>query len=242
MSKLCSLALLLLALTLSLAAERAVAADDPDGPGWITLFDGSILKGWKANENNEQWKVEDGAIKVAGPRSHLFFVGEDENNPPQYESFHFKADVKTTKGSNSGIYFHTDWNEEKNHKRFPQTGFEAQVNTSHGDPVKTASIYHLKKNFVPPAKDDEWFTEEIILDAKNKTIKTFVNGKQIVEYKEPEGKKGKMEVIGKGTFAIQAHDPKSVCFLKNIRVKPLTNEEAEKEGPSAKPAEPAAAK
>lgn len=193
------------------------AEEKADAEGWITLFDGESLKGWKANEHPENWKVEDGAIRAAGPRSHLFYVGDDEKNPPQFESFHFKSDVMTTKGSNSGIYFHVKWQDEG----FPQTGFEAQVNNSHLDPVRTASIYHLKKNFLPPAKDNEWFTEEIIVDAKKKTIETKVNGKTIATWTQPEGKTGAMEVIDKGTFAFQAHDPKSVCFFKNIKVKRL---------------------
>ena len=220
MKKLCSLAVLLsFVAALSLSSTAALAEDE--GEGWISLFDGQTLKGWQANENPEQWKVEDGKIVAAGPRSHLFYVGDDPNNPPEFASFHFKADVMTTPKSNSGIYFHTDWNEEKKHQRFPQTGFEAQVNNSHSDPVRTASIYHLKKNFIPPAKDNEWFTEEIVVDAKAKTIKTLVNGKLIAEYKEPEGKTGTLEVIGKGTFAFQAHDPKSTSYYKNIRVKKL---------------------
>lgn len=220
MNKLCSLAVLLSLVAAFALSATAVHAED-EGEGWISLFDGQTLKGWQANENPEQWKVEDGKIVAAGPRSHLFYVGDDPNNPPEFASFHFKADVMTTPGSNSGIYFHTDWNEEKNHQRFPQTGFEAQVNNSHRDPVRTASIYHLKLNFKPPAKDNEWFTEEIIVDAKNKTIKTLVNGKPIAEYKEPAGKTGTLEVIGKGTFAFQAHDPKSTSYYKNIRVKKL---------------------
>jgi len=213
--------IVLLGAAFALFADRSPAADKADDDGWISLFDGKTLKGWKANEKPEQWKVEGGAIVAAGPRSHLFYVGDDENNPPEFKSFRFKADVKTTKGSNSGIYFHTNWNEEKKHARFPQTGFEAQVNNSHLDPVRTGSIYHLVKNFKAPAKDNEWFTQEIVVDAKKKNIKTYVNGKLIADYTEPAGKTGALEVIGKGTFALQAHDPKSKTYYKNIKVKPL---------------------
>ncbi len=220
MKKLFTPAAMLLAIA-ALAVSTSSALADDEGAGWISLFDGKSLRGWQANENSQQWKVEDGKIVASGPRSHLFYVGDDPDHPPQFESFHFKADVMTTPGSNSGIYFHTDWNEEKKHHRFPQTGFEAQVNNSHTDPVRTASIYHLKKNFVPPAKDNEWFTEEIVVDAKQKTIKTYVNGKLIEEYHEPPGKTGALEVLGKGTFAFQAHDPKSTTYYKNIRVKKL---------------------
>jgi hypothetical protein len=221
-----SLALLVLPLAMIALAASEVsaadkAADKADSDGWISLFDGKTLNGWKANEHPENWQVKDGAITATGQRSHLFYVGDDEEHPPQYKSFQFKADVMTTPGSNSGIYFHTDWLEEKKHQRFPQTGFEAQVNNSHRDPVRTASIYHLLKNLKAPAKDNEWFTEEIVVDAKKKNIKTFVNGQLIADYTEPQGKTGTLEVISQGTFAFQAHDPKSTTYFKNIRVKPL---------------------
>jgi hypothetical protein len=201
------------------AADEKPATDGDSG--WISLFDGKTLKGWKASEAQDQFTVEDGAIKISGPRNHLFYVGDDENNPPAWGSFRWKAEVMTKPLANSGMYFHTDWNEEKNHKRFPQTGFEAQVNNSHLDPVRTGSIYHLKKNFKSVAKDNEWFTQEVVVDAKNKNIKTYVNGNLVSDYTEPAGKTGKLEVIGRGTFALQAHDPKSVVYYKNIKVKPM---------------------
>jgi hypothetical protein len=222
MNNACSLvAFVLLSTAVALVAEPSFGAEEADKDGWISLFDGKTLAGWRANERPEQWQVKDGAIVAAGERSHLFYVGDDEKNPPQYESFHFKAEVMTTPRSNSGIYFHTNWLEEQKHARFPQTGFEAQVNNTHLDPVKTASIYHLVKNFKAPAKDNEWFTEEIVVDAKKKNIKTYVNGQLIADYTEPAGKTGALEVIDKGTFALQAHDAKSTTYYKNIRVKPL---------------------
>ncbi len=202
---------------LSLAGAALAADANPSEEGFISLFDGQTLKGWKASEHPEQWKVEDGKIVASGPRSHLFYVGNDENHPPEFKNFDFKADVMTTPGSNSGIYFHTRFQPSG----WPQTGFEAQVNNSHGDPVRTGSIYHLVKNFAPPAKDNEWFTKEVIVWGNK--IYTLVNGKVIARYTEPEGVKGPMEKIDKGTFALQAHDPKSTTYYKNIRVKPLTS-------------------
>ncbi len=217
MNKVCSRVAIvwLVAATVMFAAAASSAADTPGEDGWISLFDGKTLKGWKASEHPEQWKVDDGKIVAAGPRSHLFYAGDDESKPAEFQNFHFKADVMTTPGSNSGIYFHTRFQAVG----FPQIGFEAQVNNTHGDPVKTGSIYHIVKNYVAPAKDNEWFTEEIIVDGKN--IVTKVNGKVICDYTEPKGVTGPMEKVDKGTFAFQAHDPKSTTYYKNILVKRL---------------------
>ena len=85
------------------------SADDA-ADGWVSLFDGSTLDGWRASENAETFSVEDGRIVVSGPRSHLFCVGPVASH--DFDDFEFRADVMTMPGSNSGIYFHTQYQEE----------------------------------------------------------------------------------------------------------------------------------
>ena len=102
---------------------------------WIEMFDGKTLEGWKVNtENPETFSVEDGAIKVAGPRTHLFY-GADGN--AKFKDFEFECEVKTAKNSNAGIFFHTAYQENG----WPSTGYEAQVNATHKDWRKTGTIY-----------------------------------------------------------------------------------------------------
>ena len=109
--------------------------------GWISLFDGKSLNGWKASEKPENWTVEEGTITGRGERSHLFFVGADGAKPEEFENLEFIADIKLNKGGNSGMYFRTEFG-----PGWPK-GYEAQVNNSSGDPVKTGSLYYLKKIF-----------------------------------------------------------------------------------------------
>jgi hypothetical protein len=181
-------------------------ADEPAVPaGWTSLFNGKDLTGWKASEGVE-WKVEEGCIVTPPKRSHLF-------TDTEFTNFEFKADVQTTPGSNSGIYFHTKYEDT-----FPNTGYECQVNQTHGDPVKSGSLYNVVKVFESAAKDDEWYTTHIIVKKKNITI--HVNGKKLYEYVEPEGVTGGRK-LSRGSFALQAHDPKSVVRYRNIMVKVL---------------------
>jgi len=184
--------------------------------GWKCLFDGKTLDGWKASENKDTFSVRDGMIVAAGPRSHLFYVGPVEN--ANFKNFEFKADVMTEPGSNAGIYFHTEYQDEG----WPSKGYEVQINNTHKDWRKTGSLYAVKDVRESPAKDNEWFTEHIIVRDKQIVIK--VNRETMVDYTEPqdvnyEGMPGRK--ISNGTFALQGHDPKSVVYFKNIRVKPL---------------------
>jgi len=182
--------------------------------GFESLFDGKSLAGWKANENPESWKVTDGQIVCHGPRSHLFFIGSDAAQPASFKNFDFKAEVMTKPGANSGIFFHTKFQSEG----WPAQGYEMQVNNSQSDPVRTGSLYNVVKNFLAPAKDDAWFTEEVIVEGKRITVK--VDDRTLFEFVEPDGVTGTRK-LSNGTFALQAHDPGSVVYFKNLRVKRL---------------------
>jgi hypothetical protein len=192
----------LLACTVSLAGEKANESEE----GFTKLFNGKDLTGWKIAENGK-FEVVDGTIRVSGPRAHLFTEKE-------FKNFEFRAEVKTTPGSNSGIYFHTKFQESG----WPEIGHESQVNVTHGDPVKTGSLYNVRKLFKTPAKDNEWWTQTIIVKGQQIIIK--INGETVIDYEEPKDVEGGRK-LSKGSFALQAHDPKSVVFYRNIRVKEL---------------------
>ena len=198
---------------LALASVAPAAQTD----GWVSLFDGKTLDGWKASENPSTFSVADGAIVVAGPRSHLYYVGAVNNHV--FTNFEWKADVMTTPGSNSGMYFHTEFQEGG----WPSKGYEVQVNNSHTDWRRTGGLYAIVDVKEPPAKDDTWFTQHITVTGKHVVIK--VDGKVTSEYTEPANVERPADMagrkLGSGTFALQGHDPKSKVFFKNIMVKAL---------------------
>jgi hypothetical protein len=185
-----------------------VFAQAPQSDGWINLFDGKTFTGWKASEDPSTFTIADGVITVFGARAHLFYMGDVNNHT--FKNFEFKAKVMTTPGSNSGMFFHTAWQEEG----WPSKGYEVQVNATHTDWRKTSSLYGVQDIKEAPNKDNEWFTQHIIVQGKKVTIK--VNDKVINEY--TEGETGR---LGSGTFALQGHDPKSKVYYKDIMVKIL---------------------
>ena len=206
---------LLIAALAALLACSLFAADSDDG--WISLFDGKSLDGWKASDDPGTFQVQNGDIIVYGKRSHLFYVGDIHNH--DWKNFEIKADVMTRKGANSGLYFHTAFQEAG----WPDKGFEVQVNNTHKDPKRTAGLYDVLDSYAAPAPDDEWFTLYIKVEGKH--VITKVNDRVIVEWTEPEGfvsPKGHADrKIDHGTFALQGHDPGSETHFKNIFVRPL---------------------
>jgi hypothetical protein len=184
---------------------------------WISLFDGKSFNGWKTSENPETFSIEDGCIKVAGKRSHLYYDGPVLNH--DFKNFEFKAQVMTKPGSNSGIYFHTIFQE----KGFPDKGFEVQVNNSHTDWKRTGGLYDIKDTRDVFVSDDVWYTEYIKVEENHVIVK--INDKVVTDWTQPAdfvpAKNHLNRIISSGTFALQGHDPKSIVYYKDIMVRPL---------------------
>jgi Domain of Unknown Function (DUF1080) len=184
---------------------------------WISLFDGKSLKDWKVGTNAGTFTVENGTIVAHGETAHLFYDGDVRNH--NFKNFEFKTQVMTTPGSNSGIYFHTAYQESS----WPSKGYEVQVNNSHTDWRRTGGLYAVEDVKDVFVKDNEWFTEYIKVQGKRVIIK--LNDKVVVDYTEPENvqrpKDMSGRVISSGTFALQGHDPKSKVYFKDLLVKAL---------------------
>ena len=194
---------------MALSSARGADSDE----GFTTIFDGTTFDGWKVSiDNTNTWKIEDGAFVARGAVAHVFYVGDTN----AFKNFELKVDVMTEPGSNGGIYFHTAYQE----KGFPRAGIECQVNVSHTDWIKTGSLYGLANFGLTPAQDNQWWTQHIIVRGRKVTVK--IDGKTMIEYNEPPvNPTGRGKKLGEGTFALQAHDPKSIVRYKNIRVKRL---------------------
>lgn len=186
---------------------------------WVSLFNGESLDGWKANEKPESFSVVQGELKASGGMAHLFCV---RDGYADLKNFELQLEVKTKPNANSGVFFHTQ-------DRGPgalKKGYEVQINTTFSkDPRKTGSlvdVVDLKESSVP---DDEWFPMHIVVQNKHITIK--IKDQVVIDYTEepkPVRKKGREErVVSHGAIALQAHDPDSTTYFRNIRIRKLPN-------------------
>jgi hypothetical protein len=198
-------------LLLGVLAVPALAADEAPTK-WVKLFNGKDLTGWEVYPSGEgRWKVEDGAIVGTGPASHLFTKRAD------YTDFHVRAECWISDKGNSGLYFRTKFG-----PGFPK-GYEAQINSSHGDPIRTGSLYpsfklspEARKKIIRTdvlVKPETWFTYEVIARGKHIVIK--VNGKTTVDFMDENN------TYTKGRFALQQHNDGSIIKVRKFEVREL---------------------
>lgn len=184
----------------------ALAADGE----WTPLFDGKTLDGWeKVGKPDSVWEVKDGAINGSGSASMLVCT------KASYKNFRYRAEVKINDGGNSGLYFRTTA------KPTFSDGYEAQIDSTHRDPIRTGSLYgfcHVYKQLVKP---DTWFTYELevrddVWRGRAMTrIKITVDGNELYEYLDFA------QTFKEGHFAFQQHDPGSKVNIRKVEVMPL---------------------
>ena len=199
-------------LLLSCAGVKNTASDK-----WISLFDGKSLNNWHVGANAETFSVDSGILMIHGKTAHLFYEGPVQQH--NFKNFELKVELMTYPGANSGIYFHSVYQESS----WPMKGYEVQVNNSHTDWRRTGSLYGISDVKETYVKDFEWYTETIKVEGKRVII--MINEKVVVDYTEPDGlvRKGgdSQRLISSGTFAIQGHDPKSVVHVRSVKVRVL---------------------
>jgi len=185
----------------------AVSAEEGD---WITLFDGKSLDGWeKIGKAESNWEVKDGAIQGSGPPSMLVCT----QGP--YKNFRYRAEIKINDGGNSGLYFRTT------RKPGFSDGYEAQIDSTHRDPIRTGSLYGFCHVYPQLVKPDTWFTydlevrDDVWRGREMTRIKVIVNGKELYEYLDFA------LTFKEGHFAFQQHDPKSEVSIRKVQVMPL---------------------
>ena len=206
-------ALLIASFVVSTVTAGQPSAETSDtGAEWTSLFDGNSLDGWeKVGKEDSRWAVEDGALAGSGTQSMLVYTKE------KYKNFRYRVEAKINDGGNSGVYFRTT--------RQPtfKDGYEAQVDSTHKDPIRTGSLYGFCHVYEQHVKPGEWFTYEIevrddVWRGREMTrIKITVNGDELYEYLDFD------KTFGEGYFAFQQHDPGSEVHIRKVEVLPLSD-------------------
>ncbi len=177
---------------------------------WTSLFDGETMDGWEVvGKKDGTWAVKDGALSGNGAPSMLV------NTSGPYKNFRYRAEIKISDGGNSGMYFRTT------RKPTFSDGYEAQIDSTHKDPIRTGSIYGMCHVYKQHVKPDTWFKYEVevrddVWRRRDLTrIKVIINGEELYEYMDFE------KTFKEGHFAFQHHDPGSIVHIRKVEVMKL---------------------
>jgi hypothetical protein len=181
---------------------------------WVSLFDGKTSEGWEINDisgGKTLWEVVDGELRGSGGASMI------ASTKGPYKNFRFRAEVKINDKGNSGMYFRC-----KSTRPGFTDGYEVQINATHGDPIRTGSLYTMVHLYDAAHKPDEWFTQEVECKDMNyrgkvvTSVKVTVNGKVLFEALDYN-----RQYMGPGYFAFQQHDPGSKVSIRKVEVMEL---------------------
>jgi hypothetical protein len=112
-----------------------------------------------------------------------------------------------------------------NAKNHLAKGYEVQLNNTARDKRKTGSLYAVVDLDKSPVDETKWFRLGILVSGQHIVIR--INGQKVVDYTEPSGAQRPPERAGRkldpqgGAIALQAHDPGSIYYFKDIRIRRL---------------------
>lgn len=199
----------------SFVSRAAYASDDGSGEaaphnrlsaaeiaaGWIKLFDGHTMFGWKPN-NNVNWRITDGVVHAdAGDPGLLVTTTE-------FADYELLCDFRLAKGGNSGIFLRSVFSP----KDPTQDCYELNMCDSH-PAFPTGSLVGLVKPEKPVSGEEKWMTYHVVVQDNRIDVK--LDGKPILSYTDSRPTARRRGFIGLQKNAGKAE-------YRNVYLRPLT--------------------
>ncbi len=188
-----------LILFVSLAVVTGILMPIQAEDGWVQLFNGKNLKGWKQLNGEAKYYVENGEIigeTVAGTPNTFLATKKD------YGDFIFVVDVFLDSPANSGLQIRSESSKDYSNGRVH--GYQVEIDPSARawtggiyDEARRGWLYNLERN--PKGKTafkyGEW--NQFRVEAVGSSIKTWVNGIQCADLAD--------DMTPSGFIALQVH-------------------------------------
>jgi hypothetical protein len=204
----------IVAAALALIAAPGVYAQPA---GFVSLFNGQDLTGWKATGNQKVWGAEKDMIVVSGDGGGWLMTEKE------YADYEIRLEFRMSKGGNSGVGLRSPLKGDPAY-----VGMEIQLlddaNYKDLQPWQhTGSIYGVvapSKVVTRPA--GQW--NQIHIIAKGRRVKVTVNGEKVVDanlgdYTEKHGKAHPGLLRTTGHIGLQSHSNR--VEFRNIWLKQL---------------------
>lgn len=213
------------AVRVTVDAVALAAQQDDDrrrAEGWVSLFNGKDLTGWKKRTDDRNWRVENG-ILIGSGGEHNTFLFSDRGD---WANFRLRVETRINLGGSGGVMGRAQL--ETGH-----TGYLAKINVKDSpDPRKTGSLYVMDKDSYTDGVQidssaimpDEWFTLDLIVDGNRVVIK--VNDKVTTDYRDEKRR------FTSGNIALQVYNQGAQIEFRKIEIQSLPANSGNSDRPS----------
>jgi hypothetical protein len=168
--------------------------------GWVSLFDGQTLFGWKAN-NDVNWRVEEGGIVADTGEPGLLLT------TVPFANYELRCDFHLEKEGNSGIFLRTVADPQDPSKDC----YELNMCDSH-EAFPTGSLVARQKVEVSIEGDGAWHTFDVSVNGPKVVVK--LDGQVVIEFEDTTA-----NPLTNGFIGLQKNAGR-VAF-RNVFLKPL---------------------
>lgn len=200
----------------------------------VSLFDGKTLAGWEQHSGAAEYRVQDGAIigKTVPNTGNSFLC-----TAKKYSNFILELEFKVDPSMNSGVQFRSNYYTQETEveiagkkKKFPADrvhGYQFEIDPSPRaytggvyDEGRRGWLFDLKNNEAARKAFKQGTWNQIRIECRGESIKTFINGVAAADLKD--------SLTAEGVIALQVHGigkkqdaiGKEVMW-KNIRIQEL---------------------
>lgn len=170
--------------------------------GWISLFDGHSLMGWRRHENGADWQVVDGVLTASqGPIDLLCTA-------VPFANYELELDFRMEASGNSGVFLRTDDRPGK----VDVDCYELNIADEHPQGYTTGAFVGRKATAKPIVGSGGWKTFHITADGNHFTV--YLDGDLVLDYVDESA-----APRGSGLIGLQKNAGR--IEFRNIHLKPL---------------------
>lgn len=188
-----------LATMMAVVLVLGIVTEAPAKSGWVRLFNGKDLSGWKTN-GDEKWVVEQGAILGESTANKYGYLTTEKT----YKDFDLRLKFKGEAEGNSGVFIHSTITGIDPEHGPDIEGMQVEVDPGQGK--HTGGLYESGGRgwvAMPTAEGEKalkpggW--NELTVSVHGNHITTHVNGVQAVDFEDPSPK------FTDGVIGLQIH-------------------------------------
>ncbi len=144
--------------------------------GWIALFDGETLFGWRAMDESTNWQVINNTIHADRGKMSLL------RTTTEFDDYQLKVDFLATADTNSGVFLRTN----PDPKNTATDCYELNIANDQAHPFPTGSLVDRHKVELD-FQNDQWRTFYATVQGDRVTV--TLDGKTVNEYIDTSGLK-----------------------------------------------------